>query len=826
MRKALRVVTLSLAATGLLPAEKLPYVYTRWKQFTVQDGLPNDHIFAVKVDGPRVWIGTENGLAMLDKRTGKIKSWTEKDGLPWRVVTGIDVNKKTGEVWLALFGGGLARFSGGRFDHWHQLNSGLVNDVVYGVAVENDNVWAATTAGASRYNTVTGEWTIFTEKNAPMEEIWNYAVSYNDGKVYLAVWGGGVLEYDVAAGRWKDYLDPDGEMEIDLYRDDGLVHVITTGAAYVDKVLWISTYFGASRYDGRHWRGYFNQDSGVPSDFHNNVKGRSADEALFSTDKGLGVITDFATNTWVTYTREPDGSTGKAVVTRDKQVLETITTGVNVPHSFILNADTDGNDIWIATSKGLGWGIGDGYYPGLRERPLHAAPSQALTAEAQPRVSAVNPYQVPDLKLRKDDNYANTPEDVEPYRGVKPNKEFFLLQMEYTGPGRAIPEPPMDLKTVKIGFIGPIMSTVSVATGGKSHEEALGVKMLEGARLAIEQANARGGYLQRKIPFELVITNDNGLWGSSGNEIIKMAYRDDVWAILGTIDGANSHIAIRVALKAEIVMMNTGDTDPTFIETNIPWVMRDIGDDRQQSYLLMDYLIRKMGYQRLGIIRGSNRYGRFGVREVRDSARRLGRPIVLEMAYRLGAEDFSLQLERLKEVNLDAIVHWGDARESALILNQMRKLGMRQPYFTSDRSVSDEFVQLAGSNAEGVICGYPWNPTRQDSRLVEFRQAFRKRFNEDPETYAAHAYDGMNLLIWAIQEAGLNRAKIRDVLASRAKPWPGVTGDFPFSACLDRLGDTFLARYENGAWKYHSREDLQIPRGYIPRRDRTSRGTP
>ena len=61
----------------------------------------------------------------------------------------IDVDPKTGDVWLGLFGGGLARLRGGRFDHWHQLNSGLVNDVVYGVAVENDNVWAATTAGAA-----------------------------------------------------------------------------------------------------------------------------------------------------------------------------------------------------------------------------------------------------------------------------------------------------------------------------------------------------------------------------------------------------------------------------------------------------------------------------------------------------------------------------------------------------------------------------------------------------------------------------------------------------------------------------------------------------
>ncbi len=325
-----------------------------------------------------MWIGTEDGLAMLDKRSGKIKSWTEKDGLPFRAVTAIDVDKKTGDVWLGLFGGGLARFSGGRFDHWHQLNSGLVNDVVYGVAVENDNVWAATTAGASRFNVKKNEWTIFTEKNSPMEEIWNYNASYNGkDKVYLAVWGGGVLEYDIQANRWKDYLDPDGEMEIDLYRDDGLLHVITTGAQQAEDALWVSSYFGAGRYDGRHWRSYYNMDSGLPSDFLNNVRARSSDEAWFCSDKGVGVISDFATNTWVDYTRNPEGEGGKAVVMRDRQVLETVEMPVGIPHNFIINADIDGNDVWLATAKGLGWGIGEGYYRGLRERSVAVATAPA-----------------------------------------------------------------------------------------------------------------------------------------------------------------------------------------------------------------------------------------------------------------------------------------------------------------------------------------------------------------------------------------------------------------------------------------------------------------
>ena len=371
MRRPL-IWLLCMALGSTAAAARLPYVYTDWQHFTVQDGLPNDHIFAVEVEGDNVWVGTENGLARIDKRTGKVDSWKEEDGLPWRVVAALEMNPKTGELWLGLFGGGLARFSGGRFDHWHQLNSGLVNDVVYGVAIEHDNVWAATTAGASRYNTVTGEWTIYTEKNAPMEEIWNYGVSYNDGKVYLGIWGSGVLEFDIATESWKDYLDPDGEMEIDLYRDDGVVHVITTGVSYVDGILWVSSYFGVCRYDGRHWRGYYAHETGLPSDFGNAVKGRSANEAWYATDKGVGVVTDFETDTWVTYTMDPNTHEGIAVVSRNLEVLETVRSPRGIPHNYALWTEFDGDDVWVGTSKGLAWGKGAGYYPGLKDRPLHA----------------------------------------------------------------------------------------------------------------------------------------------------------------------------------------------------------------------------------------------------------------------------------------------------------------------------------------------------------------------------------------------------------------------------------------------------------------------
>ena len=344
-----------------------PFVYTDWQSFTTEStggGLINDHIFALKADGDSLWIGTEGGLVLYYH--GKWQSWTTKNGMPWNVVMGIAKDRKTGDIWLALFGDGIARFSGGYFEHFTQMNSGLLNDVTYGIDIQDDNVWVATTAGISRYNEKNGEWAVFNEKNAPMEEVWTYNVDATSKKVFFAVWGGGVLEWDVKGKNWLVYTDPDREMEIDLYRDDGLIHVITTSVSYVEDVLWASTYFGLSRYDGRNWRGYMDHDSGLPSNFINFALGRSATSCYICTDKGLGVLADFKSDTWVSYVRESDDAgTWTARVMRGNKILRNLPTSLDLPNHFTICTDFMGNDLWIGTGHGLARGNGKGFYPGI-----------------------------------------------------------------------------------------------------------------------------------------------------------------------------------------------------------------------------------------------------------------------------------------------------------------------------------------------------------------------------------------------------------------------------------------------------------------------------
>ena len=94
------------------------------------------------------------------------------DGLAHRAVLSLALDKRTGDVWAGTMGG-LSRISGGHIDSFTQLNSGLSNDVVYSVSIEGENVWIATAAGACRLNLHTNQWSLYTERNTPMGEIWS-----------------------------------------------------------------------------------------------------------------------------------------------------------------------------------------------------------------------------------------------------------------------------------------------------------------------------------------------------------------------------------------------------------------------------------------------------------------------------------------------------------------------------------------------------------------------------------------------------------------------------------------------------------------------------
>jgi branched-chain amino acid transport system substrate-binding protein len=404
--------------------------------------------------------------------------------------------------------------------------------------------------------------------------------------------------------------------------------------------------------------------------------------------------------------------------------------------------------------------------------------------------------------------YAGTPEDLQPFsKFTQPYFENYTRTVEYNGAARDVPTlQPADVDEVRIGFLGPI---------DNHPDQALGRMMLHGAQLAIDEANATGGYGGK--PFRLMVHNDQAVWGASSNEVVKMAYDEKVWGMLGSISGDSTHIALRVSLKAEVPIVNSASTDPTIPETIIPWSLTTIQDDRVQSYTLARRIYTDLRLKNIALLRVNDRYGRFGVLKFKDASRRLGHPVVIEQKYLPGATDFSRFLRIIQDSDADGIVIWGDAAPAAAILKQMRAAGMKQPVFGSFRVIGRELLENAGAAAEGLEAVYPFDPTRDDPDWLSFVQRFEKHFQSKPEVFASLGYDTMNILLQAICRAGLNRGRIRDALAG-LEQFKGVTGPMVFDPNSKNTVPLYLATVKNGKYQFR-RYPMQAPYASIEDHD-------
>jgi branched-chain amino acid transport system substrate-binding protein len=420
--------------------------------------------------------------------------------------------------------------------------------------------------------------------------------------------------------------------------------------------------------------------------------------------------------------------------------------------SNVFNLDLDGTDIWVASEAGLS--VGTLGRTGYIERFLQEAgiPGKAVALQRH--------------------SMAASPEE----QSVHLPKQ----------------------STVNVGFFGPLENNPDVPDG---------ISMLHGAQLALDEANDRGGYSDQvhgtRLRYELKIHNDSALWGASTVEPVKMAMDEDVVAILGSIDGSATHTMLRVATELGVPVVNSGTTDPSITNTGSPWLVHLLPDDRQQSRALARYVFGHERIRQVGILREDLRYARVGVEAFKKEVEQVGKVSATEETFQPGDTDFSRQLRQFRDEKIDGLVIWCRAAEGALILKQMRASGMRIPVFGPSYLVSPPLIEFAGTAAEGFVATSVLNPASIDKGREDFQRSYRDRFGEFPDAYASYAYDGINLLISAIERAGLNRKRIMEALSrNRLNSYHGASGQLFFDGGLNNVAPFAMARVEGGRFVY------------------------
>jgi branched-chain amino acid transport system substrate-binding protein len=301
------------------------------------------------------------------------------------------------------------------------------------------------------------------------------------------------------------------------------------------------------------------------------------------------------------------------------------------------------------------------------------------------------------------------------------------------------------------------------------------------AKLAIEDANLSGGYKNRE--FELVVRTAEGFWGAGSKESVSLVYEDHVRAIIGYLDGRNGHLAEQVATKSHLTYIETLATEPTLSQAFVPWFMRVVPNDNQQSAVILKQILQKGGGT-IGILSTDTYDTRYAVRSLTKAvARETGMaPVLIEL-------DSSSNIQRkvaeqILSSHIDHLVIPFDADYlSELIIT----LGQVKPdlkiYGTLHFTMGVEKRSSGWNQYEGVYMIRP--------------HVDRKKFSSLPDTRSAYMYDAVKLVINAIHMAGTKRETITDYISDSIYSG-GATGSYSFDELGNRQSLPGLIHIEKG----------------------------
>jgi branched-chain amino acid transport system substrate-binding protein len=326
---------------------------------------------------------------------------------------------------------------------------------------------------------------------------------------------------------------------------------------------------------------------------------------------------------------------------------------------------------------------------------------------------------------------------------------------------------------VKIGHAAPL-------TGGIAH---LGKDNENGARLAIDEANARGITIDgKKVKFELLAEDDEEK--PDRGPIIAQKFIDaKVAGVVGHLNSGVSIPASTVYGQAGIPMVTGSSTNPKLTEQGLKTVFRTVGRDDQQGPAIASYLAAEFKPKLVAVIDDATAYGEGLGNEVEKTLTAAGIKVLPREKGTKDTRDWKAVLTKIKGKKPDAIFYGGMDATAGPLLKQGRELGLKVVFAFGDGACTNTMKDLAGDAAEGFVCSQAGIPVQAAS--ARFLTDYKAKFNSEPIQYSPFTYDSTNLLIAAMQKA--NSADPAKYLVELARiSYKGATGKIEFDEKGDR----------------------------------------
>jgi len=340
-----------------------------------------------------------------------------------------------------------------------------------------------------------------------------------------------------------------------------------------------------------------------------------------------------------------------------------------------------------------------------------------------------------------------------------------------------------DATAIRIGLVGPM-------TGGSAD---FGQSMVNGAQLAVQEINAVGGYLGRKI--ELVVKDDHGTPATGAQVAQELAEKDNVVAALGFCNTGVALAGLPSLQKARVPLIVPCATGSPILQqypTAQSYVFQTSPRDSIQAPFIVEDAFAR-GARKFAILADSTPYGEAGLNDVVKALKAKGLTPVYTGRFALGLTPEQAQdlLSKARDAGADVLLTYTVGPENGSLALARKALKWTVPMTGSWTLSFPNFIQKAGASAEGVTMAQDFiaEPTtpRRTAFLLAYERAYKSRRIPVPMA-AAQAYDAVYLLTYAILQTPpgkpISGPNIKTALERLDRVYYGVVTNYdrPFSA--------------------------------------------
>src|SRR3954469_9907042 len=326
---------------------------------------------------------------------------------------------------------------------------------------------------------------------------------------------------------------------------------------------------------------------------------------------------------------------------------------------------------------------------------------------------------------------------------------------------------------VKIGHVAPL-------TGGIAH---LGKDNENGARLAVEEANAAGVKLDGKdVKFPLLAEDDQAD-PKVGTTVAQKLVDAKVVGVVGHLNSGTSIPASPIYNQAGIPVISGSATNPKLTEQGFKNQFRVVGRDDQQGPAIASYLATERKPKLVAVIDDATAYGEGLANEVEKTLKAQNIKVLPREKGTDKTTDWKAVLTKIRGQKPDAVFYGGMDATGGPLIKQGRELGIKAVFAFGDGACTEEMNKLGGPAAEGLLCSQAGIPPQAASK--KFLDAYKKKFNVDPIIYSPFTYDAANMLIAAMKKSDSSDPK-KYLPQLQKMTYDGATGPISFDDKGDR----------------------------------------